>query len=154
MCNVHWRSVSSGSPVDDNSRANLPSCRSGGQFVISFFISFPEIVCCWCAPPYRSIFYQLQWSQDLWLFSFSPVHFPSSFSPLHPLFYPSSINSCLLSPSVLFVLNPLLLSPFLLLTCCVFSIHKIICMSGNQLWKLHVQIAYHAASCQCCPPTV
>ena len=107
--------------LPDNSKciANLPSYREWGT-ICNFFNLFPEIMCCWCAPSCRSILHQVQW----------------------PPYHPSSFSSCSLSSSVFFFCNFLLLSPFLLLTCCVLFIHKNICTSGNQLWKLYVQITW------------
>ena len=80
-----------------------------------------------------------------------PFFCPTSFfCKILNLFFLSVIFQFLVYSLLCFLLKILCLSSYLLLSCCNFSIHKNISVSGNQLWKLYAQTIYLVASCQCC----
>ena len=116
VCTVHWVSVWSDSPGDYKDIANLPSSREWGT-ICNLFLYLNS----W---DHELLVYSVlqgyipsvsMTSKSVNLFSFSSVHFPSSFKPL-TFFLSSSFNSWPIL-NFAFSLKVLCLSSFFLLTC-------------------------------------
>ena len=140
MCTVHWVSVCSGSPGDDKGIDNLPSCSEWGTVcnIFLYIISWDhELLVCSVLQGYIPSVSMTSTSMIIFLFLLS-ISFPFSI----PWIFFLSLFVQFLLPVFFyaFSLKFHLLSSFLLLTCCIFSIYRTISMSGNQLWKLHMQI--------------
>ena len=122
VCTVHQVGVWSYSPGNDKNIANLLSCREWGTIcnLFLYVISWDhELLVYSVLQGYtRSV---SMTSKSVHLFSFSSDHFLSSYKPL--IFFLSLF---------FFLLIDLLWF--------IFFIHRTICVSGNQLQKLHMQI--------------